>query len=121
MFDAIRNSKKFVQVFLALIALTFAFWGVESYLKGSGPGNDVATVGESKITQQQFHESWREQMDRAAEAAGLAPEVRKILSSPACEVAVNFPVKMDDGRVELFSGYRVQHNNVLGPFKGGIR
>ncbi|MBP7550052.1 MAG: Glu/Leu/Phe/Val dehydrogenase, partial [Gemmatimonadaceae bacterium] len=63
----------------------------------------------------------REQMDRAAEAAGLAPEVRKILSSPACEVAVNFPVKMDDGRVEMFSGYRVQHNNVLGPFKGGIR
>lgn len=63
----------------------------------------------------------REQMDRAAEAIGLAPEVRKILSSPACEVAVNFPVRMDDGRIEMFSGYRVQHNNVLGPFKGGIR
>ncbi len=70
MFDAIRNSKKFVQVFLALIALTFAFWGVDSYLKGSGPGNDVATVGESKITQQQFHESWREQMDRARQQLG---------------------------------------------------
>ncbi|MCC6951974.1 MAG: Glu/Leu/Phe/Val dehydrogenase [Phycisphaerales bacterium] len=63
----------------------------------------------------------REQMDLAADAAGLAPEVRKILAAPACEVAVNFPVKMDDGRVEMFSGYRVQHNNVLGPFKGGIR
>ncbi len=63
----------------------------------------------------------RDQMDRAAEAIGLAPEVRKILSSPACEIGVNFPVKMDDGRVEMFSGYRVQHNNVLGPFKGGIR
>lgn len=63
----------------------------------------------------------REQMDRAADAAALAPEVRKILAAPACEVAVTFPVKMDDGRVEMFSGYRVQHNNVLGPFKGGIR
>jgi glutamate dehydrogenase (NAD(P)+) len=63
----------------------------------------------------------REQIDRAAESVGLAPEVRKILSSPACEVGVNFPVRMDDGRIEMFSGYRVQHNNVLGPFKGGIR
>ncbi|MFO0836148.1 MAG: Glu/Leu/Phe/Val dehydrogenase [Phycisphaerales bacterium] len=63
----------------------------------------------------------RERMDQAAEAVGLAPEVRKILSSPACEVSVNFPVRMDDGRIEMFSGYRVQHNNVLGPFKGGIR
>lgn len=63
----------------------------------------------------------REQMDRAATAVGLAPEVRRILSFPACEVCVNFPVRMDDGRVEVFSGYRVQHNNVLGPFKGGIR
>jgi glutamate dehydrogenase (NAD(P)+) len=60
-------------------------------------------------------------MVRAADAIGLAPEVRKILASPACEVSVNFPVRMDDGRVEMFSGYRVQHNNVLGPFKGGIR
>jgi glutamate dehydrogenase (NAD(P)+) len=36
-------------------------------------------------------------------------------------VVVHFPVKMDDGRVEMFTGYRVQHNNVLGPFKGGLR
>ncbi len=63
----------------------------------------------------------RDQIDRAAEAIDLAPEVRKILSSPACEIGVTFPVRMDDGRVEMFSGYRVQHNNVLGPFKGGMR
>jgi glutamate dehydrogenase (NAD(P)+) len=37
------------------------------------------------------------------------------------EVVVRFPVKMDDGRIEIFTGYRVQHNNVLGPFKGGVR
>src|SRR5690606_31343898 len=63
----------------------------------------------------------REQINRAAAAIDLAPEVQKILDSPACEVSVNFPVNMDDGTVEKFSGYRVQHNNVLGPFKGGIR
>ncbi len=63
----------------------------------------------------------REQMDRAATAIGLAPEVQKILNSPSCEVSVTFPVNMDDGTVEKFTGYRVQHNNVLGPFKGGIR
>lgn len=70
MFDAVRNNKKIVQVFLALIALPFAFWGVDSYVRSSGPGNSVATVGESKITQQQFHESWREQMDRARQQLG---------------------------------------------------
>lgn len=63
----------------------------------------------------------RDQIDRASDAIDLAPEVRKILSSPACEIGVTFPVRMDDGRVEMFSGYRVQHNNVLGPYKGGIR
>lgn len=63
----------------------------------------------------------RQQMQKAAESIELSPEVRKILASPTCEVSVTFPVRMDDGRVEMFSGYRVQHNNVLGPFKGGIR
>ncbi|WP_458789166.1 Glu/Leu/Phe/Val family dehydrogenase [Adonisia turfae] len=63
----------------------------------------------------------RGQMNRAADAIGLAPQVRTILDSPGCEVSVTFPVNMDDGSVEKFTGYRVQHNNVLGPFKGGIR
>ena len=63
----------------------------------------------------------RDQMDRAAEAIDLLPQVKKILDSPGCEVSVDFPVNMDDGSVEKFTGYRVQHNNVLGPFKGGIR
>ncbi|MCC6661881.1 MAG: Glu/Leu/Phe/Val dehydrogenase [Phycisphaerales bacterium] len=60
-------------------------------------------------------------MERAAEVTGLSPAVRKILARPACEVSVTFPVRMDDGRVEMYTGYRVQHNNALGPFKGGIR
>jgi len=52
---------------------------------------------------------------------GLDPEIRKILSQTTNEIVVNFPVKMDDGRIEMFRGYRVQHNNALGPYKGGLR
>ena len=61
------------------------------------------------------------QFDKAADLVGLDPEIRKILSRTTNEVIVNFPVKMDDGRIEMFRGYRVQHNNVLGPYKGGLR
>jgi len=61
------------------------------------------------------------QFNRAADLAGLADNTRKILATTANEIVVHFPVKMDDGRVEMFTGYRVQHNNALGPFKGGLR
>ena len=61
------------------------------------------------------------QMERAAELMGLNPDVRKILARPLSEISVTFPVRMDDGRLETFTGYRVQHNNALGPYKGGIR
>jgi len=61
------------------------------------------------------------QFDRAADRMKLDPSIRKILSVPMNEVVINFPVKMDDGRIEMFAGYRVQHNDVLGPFKGGLR
>ena len=44
-----------------------------------------------------------------------------ILSQPKNEIIVNFPVRMDNGEVKLFKGYRVQHHNLLGPFKGGMR
>jgi glutamate dehydrogenase (NAD(P)+) len=44
-----------------------------------------------------------------------------ILSQPKNELIVNFPVKMDDGSIRLFKGYRIQHNNLLGPYKGGMR
>jgi len=52
---------------------------------------------------------------------GLEPDVRKILAKTMNEITVNFPVRMDDGRVEIFTGHRIQHNNALGPFKGGLR
>ena len=62
-----------------------------------------------------------EQFERAAELMGLDPCVRKILATTMNEIVVHFPVKMDDGRLEVFTGYRIQHNNALGPFKGGLR
>ncbi len=61
------------------------------------------------------------QYNIAADIMDLNKNVRNILSKTMNEITVNFPVKMDNGRVEIFTGYRVQHNNWLGPFKGGIR
>lgn len=61
------------------------------------------------------------QFNKAADLMRLDPEIRKIVFCTTNEIVVNFPVKMDDGRVQMFTGYRVQHNNVLGPYKGGLR
>ncbi len=62
-----------------------------------------------------------EQLDRAAKVCNLDPVVRDILSQPKNELIINFPVRMDSGEYKMFKGYRVQHNNILGPYKGGIR
>ncbi|MFN8621714.1 MAG: Glu/Leu/Phe/Val dehydrogenase [Chloroflexota bacterium] len=61
------------------------------------------------------------QFDLAAERLKLDPGLRRILREPRREFTVHFPVKMDDGHVEVFTGYRVQHNLGRGPAKGGIR
>jgi len=58
---------------------------------------------------------------RAAEAIDMPDKVRRILSKPMNEIIVNFPVRRDSGKYEVLQGYRIQHNNVLGPFKGGLR
>src|SRR5258705_3964226 len=61
------------------------------------------------------------QFDRAADLINLEAYMRKILMSPFREVQVEVPVRMDDGRIEVFTGYRIQHNGARGPCKGGIR
>ena len=68
-----------------------------------------------------FFKVVQDYLDRAAKATDLQEFVRTILSQPKNELIINFPVKMDSGEVRLFKGYRVQHNNLLGPFKGGMR
>lgn len=60
-------------------------------------------------------------MLHAAEVMGLPRYLQLILAQPKNEIMVHFPVKMDNGKYELFKGYRVQHNNALGPYKGGLR
>jgi glutamate dehydrogenase (NAD(P)+) len=59
--------------------------------------------------------------DEAAARLGLDDGLRKVLSLPSKEVTVHIPVQLDDGRIEVFTGYRVQHSIARGPAKGGIR
>ena len=59
--------------------------------------------------------------DRASNLINLESYMRRILLAPFREVTVEVPVRMDDGRIEVFTGYRIQHNGARGPCKGGIR
>ncbi len=61
------------------------------------------------------------QFDAAAVRLNLPQDLRAILREPKREITVRFPVRMDDGTVQVFTGYRVQHNVNRGPAKGGIR
>ena len=87
MFDAVRNNKKVVQVFLALITLPFAFFGVESYIRSVGTGDDVAKVGDVKITQQQFQQALREQQEKLRSQLGGRFDP-KLLDSPEARSAI---------------------------------
>ncbi|MFC4689936.1 Glu/Leu/Phe/Val dehydrogenase [Dokdonia genika] len=74
-----------------------------------------------KIPVRGMMENVMEQFNSASDHIELHPNIRKILSITNNEIVVHFPVKMDNGDVEIFTGYRVQHNNALGPYKGGLR
>ncbi len=73
----------------------------------------IGAINAWAVAQQQF--------DLAAEKLNLDPGLRGVLREPRRELTVHFPVKMDDGTVRVFTGYRVQHNLSRGPAKGGIR
>ncbi|HEY7792177.1 MAG TPA: Glu/Leu/Phe/Val dehydrogenase [Vicinamibacterales bacterium] len=62
-----------------------------------------------------------EEFDVAARILSLEPGIWKILTTPKRQIIVSCPIQMDDGRIEVFTGYRVQYNITLGPGKGGIR
>ena len=62
-----------------------------------------------------------EQFELAADVLQLSEDMREILRQPKRELIVHFPVRLDDGRIRTFTGYRVQHNVNRGPAKGGIR
>lgn len=62
-----------------------------------------------------------QQFSAAADLIDLDPSVRTILAAPKNEIIIHFPVEMDDGELRMFQGIRVQHNDILGPYKGGLR
>ncbi len=62
-----------------------------------------------------------EKFEKAADIVNLEEGIRRMLEHPKRQLIVEFPVKMDDGTIEVFTGYRIQHNIALGPAKGGVR
>ncbi len=66
-------------------------------------------------------ETVQAQLDEVASLLHLEPGIHAILRQPMRELQVCIPVRMDDGQTKVFTGFRVQHNNARGPFKGGIR
>ena len=81
--------------------------------KTSSIGNGRPHVDFNRITDEQFQ--------IAADHMRLEPEIQLLLRTPYRELIVQIPVRLDDGRLEMFHGFRVQHNGVRGPYKGGIR
>jgi glutamate dehydrogenase (NAD(P)+) len=75
----------------------------------------------SEDTHSRFWQNAHLYFDRVYQTMNLDPMWRGALSSPKRVLAVSCPVRMDDGRIQVFTGYRVQHNNARGPFKGGVR
>lgn len=70
---------------------------------------------------EELYESALRKFRKAASLMNLDPNIQKILEHPKRQLIVEFPVMMDNGSVEIFTGYRVQHNITLGPAKGGVR
>lgn len=87
MFDSVRNNKLVVQVVLGLITLTFAFFGIEAYMGSPGSAQEVAKVGNSKISQGEFQQAMQAQQDRMREALGGQFDP-KMLNNPEARRAV---------------------------------
>ncbi len=83
----------------------------------------TGTAHASKALQDELNPflSMAKGFETAADHLGLDGGIRDVLRMPDREMTVNVPVQMDDGRVKVFTGYRVQHNTLRGPAKGGIR
>lgn len=82
---------------------------------------DVRTAAASESAGRRALEAAVSQFDAAADHLGLEPGIRSVLRAPQREYTVHFPVRLDDGSVAVFTGYRVQHNVARGPAKGGLR
>ena len=103
-------------------AATIAAQGMDSQ-EGSNSQDRAPHIGSPAPSgdHSAFLKVHRRQIERAFDALKVLPHVRTILSQPKNEIIVNFPVRTDSGEFKLFKGYRIQHNNIMGPYKGGIR
>jgi glutamate dehydrogenase (NAD(P)+) len=82
--------------------------------------NDVKSAETSTTTFNPYQMALQ-QFELAADKLALSEDMREILRQPKRELTVNFPVRMDNGHIKTYTGYRVQHNVNRGPTKGGIR
>src|SRR4051794_3021306 len=75
-------------------------------------------VARAEVSNYEIVNHW---FDLACDRLGLADDVRAVLRSSYREVQVQIPIRLGDGRIHVYAGYRVQHNGARGPYKGGIR
>ncbi|MDX6689755.1 MAG: glutamate dehydrogenase [Solirubrobacteraceae bacterium] len=88
---------------------------------GADVAGDEGAVAPGSEWESDLYRMSTRQFDRTAELLELDQEFRARLRDPRRSLVVNFPVRMDDGRIESFTGYRVQHTLTMGPTKGGFR
>ena len=84
----------------------------------SAPASDTEKNVDNEFNPRESAEA---RFDEAASRLGLDDGMQKVLRTPSREIIVHIPVSLDDGRLEVFTGYRVQHSLARGPAKGGIR
>ena len=73
------------------------------------------------MNEQNLYNLARQQLEIGLNNSNINDDVKTILMQPRNEIIVNIPVRLDNGKLELLKSYRVQHNNILGPYKGGLR
>ncbi|MBA4549747.1 Glu/Leu/Phe/Val dehydrogenase [Thermoactinomyces intermedius] len=81
----------------------------------------VSTVTSDKLESLNPYEIVQIQIDQAGKKLGVSEDILNILKKPKRVLSVSFPVKMDDGSIRVFEGFRSQHTDAMGPTKGGIR
>lgn len=87
----------------------------------SGASQTATADGQQQPRGSSLLHDARKQFAAAAQRLGLDPGIQQILATPERELRVALPIEMDDGRIEVFHGYRVQHSRLRGPAKGGFR
>jgi glutamate dehydrogenase (NAD(P)+) len=86
---------------------------IPSASDGAARAGGRASISDFEIVQHYF--------DAATERIGLPGDVREVLRTPYREISVQIPVRLADGKIHVYQGYRVQHNGARGPYKGGLR